>query len=282
MLFIEALHRTSTQPNEKKLISKAKYRPIISNKDSVDLSPVAHQVKEIHLDSQAKTALTASTSIFANLIEHVLSHAFNTNLHLHSPEELNLDIKEWKLFLQVPPINRDKNKKTDDYIAIAPEIHQRPPAKQLIFHIPVKPSYGIPVEMTLLVSPHNGSPETPNLFHTFAKESWLPILRTPYSPEFLEQQASYYHILLDQDGELDQLSPLYSHINQSRIENEGSLPAHLFGLRIWRAKNNTLTPVVLGDKQIGLLFIGHYQPLEGNPISAEEKARQASNLYTKA
>jgi hypothetical protein len=280
MLFIEALNKASTQPNEKKLIARAKYRPIISNKDSVDLSSAAHQVKEIHLDSQAKTQLTAATSVFANLIEHVLSHILNTNLHLHSPEELNLDLKEWKLFLQVPPMSIGKGKRADDYIV--PEVPQRPPAKQLIFHIPVKPSYGIPVEMTLLLSPHNGSPETPNLFHTFQKESWLPVLHTPYLPEFLEQQITHYHILLDQDGEPDQLSPLYTHVNQSRITSEESIPPDIIGLRIWRARNNTLTPVVLGDKQIGLLFVGHHTPLSGSSINEGERARQASNLYTKA
>ena len=280
MLFIEALNRASTQPNEKKLISRAKYRPIISNKDSVDLSSAAHQVKEIHLDSQTKSPLTASTSVFANLIEHVLSHLINTNVHLHSPEELNLDTKDWKLFLQVPPMTKEKDNKSVEYVA--PEVLQRPPAKQLIFHIPVKPSYGIPIEMTLLLSPHNGSPEAPSIFYTFPKENWLPVLRTPYPPEFLEQQITHYHILLDQDGEPDQLSSLYTHINQSRVMSEDTFSPQTFGLRIWRAKNNTLTPVVLGDSQIGLLFVGHFKPIEGNPISEEERARQASNLYTKA
>lgn len=88
--------------------------------------------------------------------------------------------------------------------------------------------------------------------------------------------------MLDQDGELDQLSPLYAHINQSRIINEANLPPQIFGLRIWKAKNNALTPIVLGDKQIGLLFVGHHKPLEGNIISEEERAKHASNLYTKA
>lgn len=280
MLFIEALNRASTQPNEKKLISRAKYRPIISNKDSVDLSSAAHQVKEIHLDNQTKSPLTASTSVFANLIEHVLSHLINTNAHLHSPEELNLDTKDWKLFLQVPPMTKEQGNKSVEYVA--PEVLQKPPAKQLIFHIPVKPSYGIPIDMTLLLSPNNGSPEVPSIFHTFPKESWLPVLRTPYPPEFLEQQVTHHHILLDQDGEPDQLSPLYIHINQSKITGENMLPPQTFGLRIWRSKSNALTPVVLGDKQIGLLFVGHYKPIEGTPISEEERARQASNLYTKA
>lgn len=280
MLFIEALTRASTQTNEKKLISRAKYRPIISNQDSVALSSAAHQVKEIHLDSQAKSQLTASASVFANLIEHVLSHITKSNMHIHSPEELELDTKDWTLFLQVPPATKEKSDKSTEYLA--PETLQRPPAKQLIFHIPVKPSYGIPIEMTLLLSPNSGSPEAPSLFHTFPKESWLPVLRTPYPPEFLEQQVTHHHILLDQDGEPDQLSPLYVHTNQSKIMGENTSPPQLFGLRIWRSKNNTLTPVVLGDKQIGLLFVGHYKPIEGTPISAEERARQAHNLYTKA
>ncbi|QUX94659.1 hypothetical protein C0J08_04205 [Marinomonas sp. CT5] len=281
MLFIEALSRASTQPNERKLISRGKYRPNINSKDSVDLSSAAHQVKEIHLNSQSKTPLTASTSVFANLIEHALSHILNSSLHVHSPEELNLDIKDWTLPLQVPPVGNQQNKRLDGYLE--PEIPRRPPAKQLIFHIPVKPSYGIPIDMTLLISPNNGSPEVPSLFHTFPKESWLPVLRTPYPPDFLEQQITHHHILLDQDGEPDQLSPLYAHINQSRIMSEESaLPSQTFGLRVWRTKNNNLTPVILGDNRIGLLFVGHYKPIEGNSISEEEKARQASNLYTKA
>lgn len=279
MLFIEAINRTGIQSNAKKLISREKKRPTISNKDSVDLSSAGHQVKEIHLDSQEKAPLTASASVFANIIEHVLSHIMGSKLYLHSPEELSLDIKEWKLFLQVPPINTEGSKKTAGYIE--PEIHSQPPAKQLIFHIPVKPSYGIPIEMTLLLSPHNGSPETPSLFHTFPKESWLPILNTPYSPDFLAQQLTHYHILLDLDGESDQLSPLYPHINQSKImTNQDSLSTS--GLRIWRAKNNVLTPVVLGDREIGLLFVAHYKPLDSSIMSNEERSLQANNLYTKA
>ncbi|PYF81580.1 MULTISPECIES: hypothetical protein [Marinomonas] len=280
MLFIEALNRASNQPSERKTISRVKYRPITSNQDSVDLSSAAHQVKEIYLDSQNKESLTASTSIFANLIEHVLSHIFEAKFHIHSPEELDLDKKEWRLFLQVPPIHANKNNKTAGYMA--PEIHRRPPAKQLIFHIPVKPSYGIPVEMTLLLSPHNGSPETLELFHSLPKENSLPVLKTPYPPEFLDQQTRHHHILLDQDGEPDQLSALYAHVNQSKLAEESSLPKQMFGLRIWRAKNNALTPIVLGSNKIGLLFVGHYTALEGNIHSVEQSARQASNLYTKA
>ncbi|ETX10483.1 hypothetical protein MUS1_14710 [Marinomonas ushuaiensis DSM 15871] len=279
MLFIEAINRTGIQSNAKKLISREKKHPTISNKDSVDLSSAGHQVKEIHLDSEEKVQLTASTSVFANLIEHVLSHVMGAKLHLHSPEELSLDTKEWKLFLQVPPISTEDSQKTAGYIE--PEIHRQPPAKQLIFHIPVKPSYGISIEMTLLLSPHHGSPETPSLFHTLPKENWLPVLNTPYSPDFLAQQLTHYHILLDQDGEPDQLSPLYSHINQSKITANRDL-ASTSGLRIWRAKNKTLTPVVLGDSEIGLLFVAHYKPLDGSTMSDEERSFQASNLYTKA
>lgn len=278
MLFIEAINRISTQSSEKKLISREKKRPTISNKDSVDLSSAGHQVKEIHLDSQEKTQLTAATSVFANLIEHVLSHVMSTKLHIHSPEELSLDTKEWKLFLQVPPINTENPQRTAGYIE--PEIHSQPPAKQLIFHIPVKPSYGIPIEMTLLLSPHHGSPETPSLFHTLPKESWLPVLNAPYPPDFLAQQLVHYHILLDQDGESDQLSPLYTHINQSKIITNQGLSTNTSGLRIWREKNNTLTPVVLGDSEIGLLFIAHYKPLDSS-ISEKKRAFQTSNLYTK-
>jgi len=279
MLFIEAINRTSIQSNAKKLISREKKHPTISNKDSVDLSSAGHQVKEIHLDSQEKVPLTASTSIFANLVEHVLSHAMDAELHLHSPEELSLDTKEWKLFLQVPPINTEGSQKTAGYIE--PEIHSQPPAKQLIFHIPVKPSYGIPIEMTLLLSPHHGSPETLNLFHTLPKENWLPVLNTPYSPDFLTQQLTHYHILLDQDGESDQLSPLYPHINQSKIIANQDL-AKISGLRVWRARNNALTPIALGDSEIGLLFVAHYKPLDSSTISDEERSLRASNLYTKA
>lgn len=280
MLFIEAINRANAQLNGKRLISREKTRPTIrSHKDSVDLSSAGHQVKEIHLDSQEKTQLTASTSVFANLIEHVLSHVMSTKVHLHSPEELSLDKKEWRLFLQVPPANPERSQRTAGYLE--PAIHSHPPAKQLIFHIPVKPSYGMPIEMTLLLSPHHGSPKTPSLFHTFPRESWLPTLNTPYSPDFLEQQLVHYHILLDQDGESDQLSPLYPHINQSKITTNKDLP-DLSGLRIWRAKNNTLTPVVLGDSEMGLLFVAHYKPLDSSIMSDEERFSQANNLDTKA
>ncbi len=279
MLFIEAINKANPQSSGKKLISRERKRPTISHKDSVDLSSAGNQVKEIHLDSHEKTQLTAPASVFANLIEHVLSHTMGTKLHLHSPEELSLDSKDWKLFLQVPPVRAEHTQRTAGYIE--PEIHKQPPAKQLIFHIPVKPAYGVPIEMTLLLSPHHGSPETHSLFHTLPKESWLPVLNTPYSPDFLSQQLTHYHILLDQDGEPDQLSPLYSHINQSKISANQD-PSNTSGLRIWRAKNHVLTPVALGDKEIGLLFVAHYKPLDSSTMSSDERYLQASNIYTKA
>ncbi len=280
MLFIEAISRANTQSSDKKSLIRTATRSIKSNKDSVDLSSAAHQVKEIHLDSYTKQPLTASTSIFANLIEHVLSHVMGSKLHLHSPEELDLDSKDWRVFLQIPPMDTEKSKTNAAYATPEPS---RRPAKQLIFHIPVKPSYDIPVEMTLLLSPHNGSPETLEMFHTFPKESWLPVLNTPYPPDFLNQQPTHHHILLDQDGESDQLSPLYAHINQSQLTTtESDISPKVFGLRIWRAKNNRLSPVALGDNKIGLLFVGDYKPLDNSFIDDDEKSRQASNLHIQA
>ncbi|MBR7887530.1 hypothetical protein J9B83_01155 [Marinomonas sp. A79] len=278
MIFVEAINKTITQPNGKKWLTKNKYRPAGHHQDSVELSSAAHEVKEIFLDSEESTPLTASSSIFANLVEHVLSHVFNDSLHLHSPEELMLDQKSWALFLQVPPSN-ETNNKSPSYLT--PEGYKPPISKQLIFHIPVKPFYGNTLDMTLLMSSHNGSPKPPEFFATHPKETTLPILRTPYSPEFLAQQTSHFHIFLDQDGEPDQLSPLYSHVNQSRLTEQNTSP-NITGLRVWRAKKNILTPAVLGDNRIGLLFVGHYSPLTGNTISEETRSRQANNLYTKA
>ncbi|MBJ7537042.1 hypothetical protein [Marinomonas transparens] len=280
MLFIEALSKANSQPKTRPLINKRKNRTIISNRDSVALSSAAHQVKEIHLDSREKTPLTPSNSIFANLIEHVINYLTGAKLTLHSPEELNLEQNDWQLFLQVPPVNTENTKKQGSYLV--PAIHRQPPAKQLIFHIPVKPAYGKTIEMTLLLSAHHGSPEIPQLFHLFPKENQLPALNTPYTPEFIDQQITHYHVLLDQDGEADQLSPLYSYVNQSRIIDEHASQPLLSGLRIWRAKGNILNPVVLGDNRIGMLFFGHYHPLDSSNISLEERQRQSNKLYTKA
>lgn len=280
MLFIEAISRASSQSSEKKLLNKSKQHSKISNKDSVDLSIAGHQVKEIHLDSQDKKPLTASISIFANLIEHVLAHVMNAKLHLYSSDELDLDIKDWRIFLQIPPISAEKKHTNSVYTTPAPN---RRPAKQLIFHIPVKPAYGTAVEMTLLLSPHNGSPDTLEIFRTFPQESWLPTLNIPYPPDFLSQQPIHHHILLDSDGEPDQLAPLYTHINQSQLTINGTdIPPKAFGLRIWRVKNNILSPVILGDSKIGLLFVGNYRPLDGSVMNGNEKAHCASKLHFKA
>lgn len=279
MLFIEALNRTSTKPTDRQPLSRGKSRLFVSNKDSVDLSSAAHQVKEIHVDSDIKEPLTAASSIFANLMEHVLNYLIQANLEVYSPEELDLDQKEWKLFLQVPPMGMDSPTPKAGYGA--PAIKAHPPAKQLIFHIPVKPAYGLATEMTLLMSPHQGSPEVPSFFYNLPKETRLPTLNTPYSPEFIEQQVTHYHILLDQDGEADQLSPLYSQVNQSKLD-DNSIPSAIHGLRIWKVRNKVLTPAVLGDERIGLIFIGHHKPIDSSIISDEERARQASKLYTKA
>lgn len=277
MLFVEAINKTMSQPNGKKWLTKNKHRTTDHHQDSVELSSAAHEVKEIYLDSEESTPLTASFSIFANLIEHVLGHIFNDTLHLHSPEELSLDQKKWALFLQVPPSTETNNAKTATYLA--PGSDKLATTKQLIFHIPVKPFYGNTLDMIVLVSAHVGSPKPLECFATHPKETTLPILRTPYTPEFLAQQTSHFHIFLDQDGEPDQLSPLYSHVNQSRLI-EKNIPS-ITGLRVWRAKKNILTPAVLGDNRIGLLFIGHYPPLTGSAISEETRTRQANNLYTK-
>lgn len=279
MLFIEAINRASTQSNEKKLMGRGRNRSAISNKDSVDLSSAAHQVKEIYLDGQEKIQLTASASVFANLIEHVLNHIMNSKLRLNSPEELSLDTKKWKLFLQVPPIKTEDTPRIAGYIA--PEIHNQPPAKQLIFHIPVKPVYGAPIEMTVLLSPHQGSPETPKLFHTLPKENWLSVLNTSYSPDFLVQQLTDYHIALDQDGEPDQLTPLYTLADQRQFKDTPP-PKEVQGLRVWRVKGNQLIPIILGDEKLGVLFLGHHKALDSRPLSNEERTQQTNQFNIKA
>lgn len=276
MLFIDALSRVGRQPNESKNLGRVNHRSHANYKDSVDLSSAANQVKEIHLDSQQKNLLTASGSLFANLIEHVLHYILAPEVTIYSPEELNLTQKEWRLFLQVPPIGETK-RSSDNYLEL--DISKRPQPKQLIFHIPVRPAYGNTVEMTLLLSSHHGSPETPKLFSQFPKENNLPALQTPYAPEFISQQITHYHVLLDQDGEPDQLAPLYPHVNQSKISQ---ITTELTGLRLWRARGELLQPIVLGDNKIGLLYIGHYSPLRGNHIETGYNEKKGSGLYTKA
>ncbi|MCV2401567.1 hypothetical protein OFY17_01605 [Marinomonas sp. C2222] len=279
MLFIEAINKVAAHPDKKKLLVKGKRRSSVTNKDSVDLSSAGHQVKEIHLDSHAKQPLTASSSVFANLIEHALTYLLNSKIYLHSPEELGLDNKDWKLFLQVPPISIEKKKTIAGYLP--PQRYQNT-TKPLIFHIPVKPSYGPAVEMTLMLSPHSGSPEIPEFFQNFQQESWLPMLSTPYSPEFLRQQVSHYHVFIDQDGEVDQLSPLYTFVNQSRLTEESNIPKSTHGLRIWKAKHNTLEPVLLGDERVGALFVHHHTTLDSRAINIDSRASQSDKLSIKA
>ena len=278
MLFIEAISKAKSQTSGKHLLAKSKTRTPIVNQDSVDLSLAAHQVKEIHLESQTKEPLTAASSIFANLIEHTLRHITKNKLHLHSPEELNLEDKDWQLFLQVPPTDTDKSKKVAGYVA--PKTYQST-AKQLIFHIPVKPSYGPATEITLLISSHRGSPDTPNFFDQFPKENWLTELETPYLPEIINQQQTHHHLFLDQDGEEDQLTPLYSLVNQSRLTEENALPQEIQGLRIWKAKSSTLEPILLGDKKIGLLFVGHYISLDSRTATTKKETPKTNNLHIK-
>ncbi|MCB5161060.1 hypothetical protein [Marinomonas algarum] len=280
MLFVEAINKTITQSNEKKLLARNKYRPASHHHDSVELSSAAHEVKEIYLSSEEKTTLSAASSIFANIIEHVLNHCFNTITHLHSPEEINVDIKDWVLFLQVPPLANNNHSGSNQP---SPQNAYKPTSKKsLIFHIPVKPFYGTAINMTLMMSSHQGSPKTPSCFDHLPKESQLSTLHTPYPPEFLSQQTQHYHIFIDQDGEPDQLNPLYSLVNQSRLLDESLFSEETFGLRIWRAKNGTLIPAALGDRQIGLLFVEHYLPLSGNANNQEMASGQVNNLYTKA
>ncbi|TYL47086.1 hypothetical protein [Marinomonas sp. IMCC 4694] len=280
MLFIEALNKASPQPHEKKPFMRGKYRSVVSNKDSVDLSTAAHQVKEIRLNSKEKTPLTASISIFANLVEHVLLHIIEGKVQLLSPEELNVDSKEWSLSLQVPPVNANPDTRASEYLS--PEKKRPQPIKSLVFHIPVKPIYGPPIEMTLLVSPHYGSPKVPDIFRTTPKENWLPTLRTPYLPDVLHRQLTHHHILLDQDGEPDQLSPLYLHAHQTQPIDTKAPLFNIDGLRVWRVKNTLLAPIALGDHQIGLLFVGHHKPLGVSQISKNHSEKQINNLNTKA
>ncbi|WP_133012642.1 hypothetical protein [Marinomonas flavescens] len=282
MLFIEALNRAGAQPTTAKHPSKVKNRPFSASNDSVDLSPEAHEVKEIHLDSHQKSPLTASSSIFANLIEHILNHILNEKLLILSPEELNIEHKEWQIFLQVPPSKIQTDCAQPDTSSYQePEIKKKPPPKQLKFHIPVKPTYGNTVDMTVVLSAHQGSPEVPAIFFLLPKENTLPLLRTPYTPEFISQQVTYYHILLDQDGEPDQLSNLYPLLTPPPSEEDIKTP-NIFGLRLWRVQGATLKPVVLGDKKIGLLYTGHYHPLDGNSDALQDNGKKANYLYTKA
>ncbi|GAB3480627.1 hypothetical protein [Marinomonas epiphytica] len=279
MLFIDALNRLGPQTTEKKPTESGRKRAVISNRDSVDLSMEGHQVKEVHLDSKEKTPLNAQESVFANLIEHILNHVLTSDLSILSPDELGLNDKNWQVYLQVPPRQASTNRR-NQYQAPKPVKVQ--PSKQIIFHIPVKPSYGTPVNMTVLVSAPIGSPDTPDLFKRFPKENTLTILTTPYPPEFLQQQNTHHHIVLDQDGESDQLSPVYAFANQQRLLENHNLNSATFGMRVWRNKDNQLTPVVLGDSKIGLLYTGNYHLLDSKAVSEEDRAGKTHNLYEKA
>lgn len=283
MLFIDALTRSGTLPNKATTINKEKLRYARTSRDSVDLSSAANEVKEIHLDSTEKSPLSASSSVFANLIEHTLNHIFDSKLSILSPEELNLDNKDWQLYLQVPPSASIEEKPDNSYEE--PAIRKRPQTKQLTFHVPVKPNYGNTVEMTVLLSAHKGSPEIPALFSSLPKENTLAMLRTPYSQEFLAQQVTHYHIFLDQDGEEDQLSPLYpfSIKENDSLKNEPEeVVKNLIGLRLWRAKGDILQPILLADTKIGPLFVGHYHPIIGSTASREEQHYAEKNLSIKA
>lgn len=273
MLFIEALTRTTTLPNEKRHLSRPKQRPTSHSHDSVDLSPAAHEVKEVFISSDDKNSLTASSSIFANVIEHVLSYIYQSDLFLRSPEELDTEIKAWRISLQVPPTANNPANKRFDYTTS--EIQHPLPTKQVLFYIPVKPAFGLPIDMTLSLSTHNGSPKHPYFFQSLAKENPLPVLRTPYPPDFLSQQVTHYRLLIDQDGEPDQLS-VFQHLNQNQHA------PHLAGLRVWRIKNNRLTPVVLGDINVGLVFVGHYNLINTHAFSEEESTLTQNRLNVKA
>lgn len=273
MLFIEALTRTNTLPNEKKHALRHKQRPTSYSHDSVDLSPAAHEVKEVFISSDDKNSLTASSSIFANIIEHALSYIYQTNVVLQSPEELDTDKKTWRISLQVPPTANNTTNKRSDYTTS--ELQHPLPTKQVLFYIPVKPAFGLPIDMTLSLSTHNGSPKHPPFFQSLAKENPLPVLRTPYPPDFLNQQVTHYRLLIDQDGEPDQLSVL-QHLKQNKQT------PHLAGLRVWRIKNNRLTPVVLGDINLGLVFVGHYNLINTHAISEEERTLTQNRLNVKA
>jgi len=279
MLFIEALSRAGVKPNTKKHPQKSRTQPITTSEDSVALSPAAHEVKEIHLDSQHKSPLSVSSSIFANLIEHTLSYLFNKKLLIISPEEIILDQKEWQLFLQVPPHKALPDDDTKNNSYQEPEIKKPQSSKQLKFYIPVKPAYGNTIKMTVILSVHQGSPEIPYFFSSLPKENTLPLLKTPDTPEIIKQQVTYYHLLFDKDGEPDQLSALYPLLITSP-EKDQATPS-TFGLRLWRVQGTALRPVVLGDRKVGLLYIGHYQPIEGHS-SGSKNTTNTNYLYTKA
>ncbi|MGR0278035.1 hypothetical protein ACUM5Y_03185 [Marinomonas dokdonensis] len=280
MLFIEALNKLNTPPHDTRFNNSQRKRAVVRNKDSVDLSQDATQVKEIYLDSEEGQPLSASQSIVANLIEHILSYLFDTKINISSPQELGVEEKSWQVFLQIPPYHNLPQKPASNYQV--PHIQKRPQAKSLIFHIPVKPAYGNTIEMTVLMSTPLGSPEKPALFHQHSKENNLSPLKTPYTPEFLNAQNRHFHVLLDQDGEPDQLANLHAYANQSRLSDSNSASSDNHGLRIWRYKDQALTPLILGDNRLGLLYMGNYFPLDSSMMSPEEKNRQASRLYEKA
>lgn len=282
MLFIDALSRVGPQQNAAKQKNRLKNRSNKASRDSVDLSMAAHEVKEIHLDSQEKAQLTAASSIFANLMEHILSYVLEKNLTILSPEELNIAQKDWQFSLQSPPSSPPQNSQANYGSSYQePEVRKPIQQKQLRFTVPVKPVYGNTIDMTVFLSAHQGSPQIPKFFSALPKESKLPMLRTPYSPEFIEQQSSYYHVFFDQDGEPDQLAPLYPLLEPPPSDTLNGIE-DIYGLRLWRAQGNRITPVVLGDNKIGLLYVGHFRPLIGSADTFRNSTKKSNYLYTKA
>ncbi|WCN08306.1 hypothetical protein [Marinomonas mediterranea] len=264
MLFIDPITKTHLkigQQNEP-LKRRTTYSKLIS--DEVDISTEAHSVKEIALFTDQTHELQPEDSLIANLLAAVFDKCEKKHTPTIPLQSINKQTKR-AVILQTPPIPRALSHNN------AGDVNEsKHKIEEFTAHVPVISKEGRSVDFTLFLELGLGSPKIADLFKESKKKIDTQPVKTPYELSYITSLPKELTFIVDQDGEADQIQTLLD-IKQGDAGDIGKAGKYenAEGLRVWLINPKLITPILLGDANLGYVYVGNVTPSHKH-IQSEE------------
>jgi hypothetical protein len=255
MIFIDPLSKLHTRKELKHSLRHNNGKNTQISRDKVDLSDDANYLNEFSLSSDGVYSLTAEMSCTVLILQAAIKAICGKELLIRSIQEINLPSKEWQLIVQPPPIEKKSTEAL--YSDKHPEKDSDPFSYKLLIPVLSKDDKRHEFQLALGCN------------RLFAKKHDWPIppkkitadsVSAPYTSHFIAQLAASIIFEFDDDGEPDQLKELqpntYSNNKRSTSTNEFETA----GLRIWLETQNNMTLYILGDTNLGAIFVDNIAP----------------------
>ena len=246
MIFIDTVNRLRQLPEKDDPTFLRRRRTAVSN-DSLTLSEAATYVQHITLSSNSAMELTPVDSIIANLIETLVQQFEHSDVNVRALSQLAAGAKGWQLPLQTPPLEPIKSAPSD-YASELRAGHRKIADKRFEFTLTGRSNHQ--KKLLLLFRIHHLKSSDVEKFQALSPTQHLS---TPYSAEQLDSLPDHWSFEMDQDGESEPLSSLYS-----EVKDHASYQVSFSGLQIWYEREQDALPLLIADNRYGYIYIGNY------------------------